>query len=61
MVGGTVYVRTKANAAKPKAAVGGFEAAADGENSVALTNAQWKGTADANGVAELRILTIINA
>ncbi len=59
--GGTVYIRTKANEAKPGAAVGGFEAAADEGNSVALTNARWKGTADAAGVAELRILTIKNA
>ena len=29
-------------------------------NNIALTNAQWKGAADANGVAELRILTILN-
>lgn len=59
--GGAVYIRTKANEAKPKAVVGGFEAVADGENSVALANVQWKGSADANGVAELRILTINNA
>lgn len=59
--GGTVYVRTKANAAKPNVVIGGFEAAADSENSVALTNAKWRGTADSNGVAELRILTINNA
>ncbi len=61
VAGGTVYVRTKVNEAKPKAVVGGFEAAADGENSVALTNVQWKGLADTNGVAELRIMTINNA
>ena len=59
--GGAVYVRTKKNAAKPMAVIGGFEAAADGENSVILANARWRGTADANGVAELRILTINNA
>ncbi len=63
--GGTVYVRTAANSAKPKLAIGGFEAAEDKSDTttytVALTNAQWKGTADANGVAELRILTMINA
>ena len=41
--------------------VGGFEAAEDTTNSVKLSNVQWKGTADANGVAELRILTIQNA
>lgn len=59
--GGTVYVRTEANDSKPNALVGGFEAAADTGKNVALENAQWKGAADANGVAELRILTILNA
>lgn len=59
--GGAVYVRTKKNAAKPMAVIGGFEAVADGENSVVLANAKWRGEADANGVAELRILTINNA
>ena len=59
--GGKVYVRIKANAAKPNAVVGGFEAASDEGNTVELTNAQWKGAADANGVAELRILTVLNA
>lgn len=59
--GGAVYIRTKVSAAKPGAVIGGFEAAEDTGNNVALTNAQWKGTADANGVAELRILTMINA
>lgn len=59
--GGTVYVRTVANEAKPNAAVGGFEASADTGKNVALTNAKWKGTADGNGVAELCILTRNNA
>lgn len=59
--GGAVYVRTKTNSAKPTAVIGGFEATADGDNSVVLSNAQWKGQADGNGVAELRILTINNA
>ena len=35
--------------------VGGFEAEADGENSVVLPNAMWNGPKDGNGVAELRI------
>lgn len=58
---GKVYVRTKANGSHPKALVGGFEAEADSENTVELTNVQWRGNADANGVAELSILTMINA
>ena len=58
---GKVYIRTKANASYPAATVGGFEAAADSTNTVELTNARWRGAADANGVAELSILTMINA
>lgn len=62
-LGGAVYVRVAANAALPNAVVGGFEAAADSTaaNTVQLTNCQWAGPADANGVAELRILTVNNA
>lgn len=60
-IGGKVYVRTKANESYPNAKVGGFEAEADTTNTVELTNAQWRGSADANGVAELSILTMINA
>ena len=60
-LGGAVYVRITANASYSGAVVGGFEAEADGSNSVQLTNCQWAGPADANGVAELRILTMNNA
>ena len=58
---GDVYVRVAANVSYPNAVVGGFEAAADSTNSVKLTNAKWKGTADANGVAEIRILETLHA
>lgn len=58
---GAVYLRVKANASKPDAVVGGFEAAADGTNTVALANVKWKGAADANGVAEIRIMTTLHA
>jgi hypothetical protein len=58
---GTVYVRVAANSSLPNAVIGGFEAAADSTNSVALTNAKWKGAADANGVAEIRILETLHA
>lgn len=51
-IDGTVYVRV---AASGNYVVGGFEAEADGTNTVALVNAQWNGPADNNGVAELRI------
>jgi hypothetical protein len=58
---GDVYLRVAANASIPAAVVGGFEAAADGANSVKLTNVKWKGAADANGVAEVRILATLHA
>ncbi len=60
-LGGTVYVRVNANASLPAAPVGGFEAAADPDNTVELANCRWAGPADANGIAELRILTMNNA
>lgn len=60
-LGGTVYLRVAANASFPTAAVGGFEAEADSANTAALTNCQWAGAADANKVAELRILTMNHA
>ena len=51
-IDGTVYVRVTAS---DNYVVGGFEAEADGTNTVALVNAQWNGPADNRGVAELRI------
>ena len=60
-LGGAVYVRVAANESIPTGVVGGFEAAADGDNTVELTNCQWAGAADVNGIAELRILTMNNA
>lgn len=49
--GGPVFIRVAAPAAgKP---VGGFEAAADSTNTVAVTNAYFRGPADANGVTEI--------
>lgn len=57
---GDVYVRITADGAK---SVGDIEARSDNDSGkcVKLTNAQWGGTADANGVAELAILNTINA
>ena len=57
--GGAVYVRIVKNASFPNAVVGGFEAEADSTstNTVQLTGCQWGGSSDANGVAELVILT----
>jgi hypothetical protein len=60
-LGGKVYVRVKANATYADAIVGGFEAEADGNNTVELTNCQWGGVADPNKVAELKILTLNKA
>ena len=63
-LGGDVYVRIAKTADYATALVGGFEAEADDKtagNSVKLTNCQWGGAADANGVAELVILTRANA
>ena len=51
-IDGTVYVRVIASGGY---VVGGFEAEADGADTVALPNAQWNGPADNHGVAELRI------
>lgn len=51
-VDGAVYVRVTASEGHP---AGGFEAEADGADTVALPNAQWNGSADNHGVAELRI------
>ena len=60
-LGGKVYVRITANPSYSTAAVGGFEAEADETKTVELTNCQRGGPADANGTAELRILTMQNA
>ena len=60
-LGGAVYVRTAVNDSFPGCDVGGFEAEADSGKTQLLGNCQWGGTADANGVAELIILTRSNA
>lgn len=60
-LGGAVYVRITANGSYESAVVGGFEAEADSSNTVQLTNCQWGSPADANGIAELVILTRLNA
>lgn len=60
-LGGAVYVRTAVNDSYPGCVVGGFEAEADSGKTQMLGNCQWGGPADANGVAELIILTRSNA
>ncbi len=56
-LGGAVYVRTAPNGSYPNCVVGGFEAEDDSGKMLMLGNCQWGGPADANGVAELVILT----
>lgn len=56
-LGGKVYIRTAANETIPTGVVGGFEATADTGKTIELSNCQWRGEKDANGVAEIRILS----
>ena len=56
-LGGKVYIRTVANDTIPTGIVGGFEASADEGKTVELTNCEWHGEKDANGVAEIRIMS----
>lgn len=60
-LGGAVYVRTKTSGTYTTGVVGGFSANNESGSTVALTNCQWGGPADANGIAELVILTKLNA
>lgn len=61
-LGGSVYVRIAKNGEPADyEVIGGFEAAADTTNTVLLSNAQWAGPADANGIAEMRIFSMVNA
>jgi hypothetical protein len=59
---GTVYVRVALNGAFPAGVVGGFEAAADGANTVALTSVVFRtGVLDGNKVAEITLLNRVAA
>lgn len=56
--GDAVYVRVKKNNTYADAVVGGFEATADTENTVQVTNIEWTtGVMDANGMTEITIKT----
>lgn len=55
-LGGKVYIRTMKNENIPTASVGGFEATEDVGKTVEISNCEWHGEKDANGVAEIRIL-----
>lgn len=56
--GDAVHVRVKKNNDYVDAVVGGFEATADAENTVQVTNIEWTtGVMDANGMTEITIKT----
>lgn len=58
---GKVYVRIKENGSVANGVIGGFEAEADGANTVELPNVKWtNGILDANRIAEVTILTRVN-
>lgn len=60
--GGKVYIRTVENTAVPNGVVGGFEAAADGTNTLEITNLRWTtGKIDTNKTAEVSLLSRNNA
>lgn len=56
-LGGKVYIRTAENESIPTGVIGGIEATEDTGKTVELTNCEWHGAKDVNGVAEIRILT----
>jgi hypothetical protein len=58
-----VYLRIATNSSLPTMVVGGFEAesAADGSNTILLTNARWCSGKDANGTATIELVTPANA
>jgi hypothetical protein len=59
---GPVFMRTVVNAGIPAGVVGGFEAVADGTNTVQLVGVVFRtGVVDANGVAEITLLARIAA
>ena len=60
-LGGAVYVRTAESDTYTTGVVGGFSASNESGKTVQLTGCQWGGPADANGIAELVILTKQNA
>jgi hypothetical protein len=59
---GSVYVRVAANVSIPAGVVGGIEAAADGANTVQLTNCRFfTGVLDGNNCAEVELIGNANA
>lgn len=56
VVGGAVYLRTALNGAIPAGVIGGFEASADGANTIQITNAEWTtGYKDSNNISEITL------
>lgn len=56
-LGGAVYVRIAESDTYENSPVGTFSATNESAKTVALTNCYWGGPADANGIAELVLLT----
>lgn len=56
-LGGAVYVRIAESDTYENSPVGTFSATNESTKTVALTNCYWGGPADANGIAELVLLT----
>ena len=62
MAGGPVYVRKTVNGSIPAGLVGGFEGAADASNNVLIPGLVFRtGVVDANGMAEVTLLTRVAA
>lgn len=58
VAGDAVYVRVAENATYPDAVVGGFEASADGANTIQVPNIEWTtGVIDSNLACEVTIKT----
>lgn len=56
--GTAVYVRITKNGTYPDAVVGGFEATADGANTIQVDNIEWTtGVMDANNMTEVTVKT----
>ena len=56
--GGAVYVRIKANATYKDSFVGDFEAVADSDNTIQVSNIEWTtGILDSNNIAEVTVKT----
>lgn len=56
--GSAVYVRITKNDTYPDAVVGGFEATADGANTIQVDNIEWTtGVMDANNMTEVTVKT----